>query len=84
MKIAFKNTESGKYVKDFRFVVKHVYKVDYTDNLQEAYLHNKEDYLIPKKDEEETKMQFQLRWCKEKLNQSLEPVDVTISLQVSG
>ncbi|MDF2958542.1 MAG: hypothetical protein K0S39_277 [Paenibacillus sp.] len=80
MKIAFKNVDTGRYVKDFRFVVKHVYKVDYTDNLQEAYLFNKEDYENPKKDEEESKMQFQLRWCKEKLNQHIEPVDVIVSL----
>ncbi|MFD0679872.1 MULTISPECIES: hypothetical protein [unclassified Paenibacillus] len=80
MKISFKNADTGKYVKDFKFVVKHVYKVVYTDDLQEAYLYNKEDFETPKGDEAETKMQVQLKWCKEKLNQNIVPLDVTISL----
>ncbi|NOU94205.1 hypothetical protein GC093_13400 [Paenibacillus sp. LMG 31456] len=80
MKISFKNADTGRYVKDFKFVVKHVYKVEYTDNLQEAYLINKEDFETPRRDESETKMQVQLKWCKEKLNQNIVPLDVTISL----
>jgi len=81
MKIAFKNEQTGRYVKDFRMVVKHVYKVDYTDDLQEAFLYNKQEYITPQAAEEtESKMQFQIRWCREKLNQPLAPFDVVIRL----
>lgn len=83
MKIAFKNEQTGRYVKDFRMVVKHVYKVDYTDDLQEAFLYNKREYLTPpgaEAEETESKMQFQIRWCREKLDQPLVPLDVMIKL----
>ncbi|MNE43720.1 hypothetical protein D3C80_1379090 [compost metagenome] len=80
MKIALKNKQTGLFVKHLRMAANHVNSIEYTDDIQEAFLYDKELYTKNEFGKNESWIGYQLRWCREKHNQLIEPVDVNVSL----
>jgi hypothetical protein len=77
MKIAFYNEETREFVRHFHFIAGHIWQpdqIDYTDNLQGAFVYRKEIY-------------YEREWLKKDLDRlkvdhgvSIMPVDIVITI----
>lgn len=81
MKITFKSQSNGLYVRRYYSTAGHWHRLEYTDNLQEAFLYDKELYEKPQYQKEESYIQEEIRLWSERHNEVITIVDVVVSLK---
>ncbi|MFL1672559.1 hypothetical protein [Paenibacillus dendritiformis] len=81
MKLAFKNQSNGLYIKRYYNVAGHWHRFEHTDNIQEAFLYDRELYYKPQYQKEESYIQEEIRLWNERNNELIVPIEVVVSLK---